>query len=218
MRRTKIDQKCYRIIPSHFPPIRLFERLLEPDELEDAYLLESLTNDRLRHEVGDIRLVPKEDIVCGEGTSAIMAAFTHIGSTGRFNTPLFGVYYAGLTLKTAIEESKNSRARFLSATNETALDFKMRCYICQVNADLVDLRDDDLAHDQHSYAYSQAKAVELRQKDEVGLLYRSVRNEGGECIAALRTKALIPPCQQSSHYLYHWDGKEISHVTELREI
>ena len=37
---------------------------------------ESLTNPRLRDEVGDIRLMPPEDRVYGDGASWIMAAFT----------------------------------------------------------------------------------------------------------------------------------------------
>jgi hypothetical protein len=58
-----LDCDSYRLVPSHFPPIALFENLLEPDELEAAYALESLTNDRLRDEVGDIALVDPKDRV-----------------------------------------------------------------------------------------------------------------------------------------------------------
>lgn len=42
---------CWRIIPSRFPPIQLFERVTEPDDLEAILELASLTNPRLRDEV-----------------------------------------------------------------------------------------------------------------------------------------------------------------------
>ena len=74
---------CWRIIPSRFPPIELFERVSDPGDLEAIYELESLTNPRLRDEVGDIRLVPPEDRVSGPGSSAIMAAFTHLEPRGQ---------------------------------------------------------------------------------------------------------------------------------------
>ena len=65
---------CWRIVPSRFPPIQLFERVTDPADLEAIIELESLTNDRLRDQVGDIRLVPEQDRISGPGTSTIMAA------------------------------------------------------------------------------------------------------------------------------------------------
>jgi len=73
---------CWRIIPSRFPPIDLFERVADPADLEAIYELESLTNDRLREEVGELQLVPSQDHISGRGTSYIMAAFTHLNLAG----------------------------------------------------------------------------------------------------------------------------------------
>jgi hypothetical protein len=39
----------------------------------------------------------------------------------------------------------------------------------------------------------------------------------GECIAALRPKALTPPAIQAGHYQFHWDGNAISHVLAVSE-
>lgn len=39
---------AYRIINSAFPPISVFEDTLDPADLDIAFALESLTNDRLR--------------------------------------------------------------------------------------------------------------------------------------------------------------------------
>ena len=45
-------QPCFRVISSRFPPIDLFERVASPEDWEALYWLESLTNPRLRDEVG----------------------------------------------------------------------------------------------------------------------------------------------------------------------
>jgi RES domain len=215
MRKQDVHCNTYRLIPSHFPPIALFENLLDPQDLEAAYALESLTNDRLQDQVGNITLVAPEDRVTGLGTTAIMAAFTHIGIESRFTVGRFGVYYAGLDLETAIAESRFSRSRFLRATNENAQILTMRCYQCLVNASLVDLRNDTLAHNPDSFAYAQAIGQQAKDQQELGVLYKSVRRLGGECIAALRPTALTPPAIQAGHYQFHWDGNAITDVLAI---
>lgn len=209
---TPVHGNTYRLIPSHFPPIALFENLLDASELDAAYALESLTNDRLQDEVGNIALVAPEDRMAGPGTTAIMAAFTHIGIPSRFTDGRFGIYYAGLSLETALAESRFSRGRFLRATDEPPQVLTMRCYHCEVHASLVDVRADEQVHNPDSFVYAQAIGRQLKSNNEMGILYRSVRHTGGECIAALRPKALTPPAIQAGHYQFHWDGNSIAHV------
>jgi hypothetical protein len=69
---SQVDRApCWRIIPSRFPPIGLFDR----------------------EEAGNLTLVPLEDRVSGPGTTPIMAAFTHLNPEGsRFSGGSFGVY------------------------------------------------------------------------------------------------------------------------------
>ena len=217
MLKVDVHSDSYRLIPSHFPPITLFENLLDPSELDAAYALESLTNDRLQDKVGNIALVPPEDRVTGPGTTAIMAAFTHVGVESRFTKGRFGVYYAGLDLDTAIAESKFSRARFMSATNEEPQLLTMRCYHCVVNAPLVDVRGDNKVHDRDSFIYAQALGEKLKHENELGILYRSVRHPGGQCVAVLRPPALTPPAIQAGHYQFHWDGNAITHILSVAE-
>src|SRR5689334_8160461 len=47
-------QPCFRTIPSRFPTIHLFERIADPADWDALYWLESLTNPRLRQEIGAI--------------------------------------------------------------------------------------------------------------------------------------------------------------------
>lgn len=216
MNKVVVRGSSYRFVASHFPPIQLFENLLEPNELEAAYALEALTNDRLRDEAGDISLVAREDRVTGPGTTAIMAAFTHIGIPSRFTAGSYGVYYAGLDKETAMKESVYSRARFLSTTDERPQILAMRCYHCRVDAELLDVTGLQQVHNPADYSASQALAARARRDNEPGLLYRSVRHEGGKCVALFKPNALLPPAEQAGHYHFHWDGREIAHVSESR--
>jgi len=180
---------CYRIIPSRFPPINLFEEVADPADLEVIYAIEALTNDRLRQEVGDIDLVPVEDRVSGPGTSPIMAAFTHLNSDGdRFTDGSFGVFYASPSVETAVAETKYHRAKFMLATKEPAQELDMRVYAVDLEADLHDIREMRETHEAYydpvSYGESQRFAVELRKAGSNGIVYGSVRHEDGECTAA----------------------------------
>ncbi len=212
----KLDWKHqYRIIPSEYPPINFFERLVDPELMDELYFIESLTNDRLRHEVGDIALIPAEDRITGPGTSPVMAAFTHTSPEcpSRFSDGSYGVYYAAKTLKTAIEETKHHRARFLSYTREEAGEIDMRVYIGEVIKPLHDVRGDDYQqlHQLNDWTPSQAFGQKMKAINSWGIVYRSVRDVGGECIAALRPPAVSTP-RQGPHLSYVWDGSQISDI------
>src|SRR5712691_2594821 len=132
---------CWRIIPSRFPPIDLFERVVDPAGLEAIYELESLTNDRLREEAGELQLVPSPDRISGRGTSYIMAAFTHLNPAGsRFSDGTYGVFYAARTLDTAIAETRYHREEFMRATAEPPMELDMRVLLADVQQRLHDIR------------------------------------------------------------------------------
>jgi hypothetical protein len=203
----------YRIVSSEFPPINLFETLVDPDLMDELYYLEGLTNERLRDEAGTIALVDREDRVCGPGSTPVMAAFTHIGVASRFSDGSFGVYYAAMTLHTAIAETSYHRARFLAYTREDAGEIDMRVYVGEVAKPLHDVRgaDYDHLHDPDDWRPSQAFGLAMRAVRSWGIVYRSVRDPGGECIAALRPSAVTIP-RQGPHLSYVWDGARIVRV------
>lgn len=198
----------HRLVPSKFPPIVLFEHLLDPDELDIAYELESLTNARLRDEAGDISLVPREDRLVGPGSSPIMAAFTHIGYPSRFSDGSFGVYYAGFSVETAIRETVYHRERFLASTAEPSCQIVMRQYISHVQKPLLDVRQQRELHAPDDYSPAQQFARQQRQTQTWGLHYQSVRHIGGECVAVFRPIAMSP-ATQGSHFAYYWNGSAI---------
>ncbi|MFN7098069.1 MAG: RES family NAD+ phosphorylase, partial [Gammaproteobacteria bacterium] len=142
----ELDWKAqYRIIPSTFPPINFFEDLVQPEDMDAAFYIESLTNDRLRQEVGDIALINAKDRIAGAGSSVIMAAFTHVGKPSRFTNGSYGVYYAAQHLETAIRETVYHRERFMQATQEAPMELAMRVYKGRVLKPMHDIRQEKYA-------------------------------------------------------------------------
>lgn len=212
-REIPLSVSTWRLVPSRYPTIKLFEDILDPKDLEAAYALESLTNDRYRDEVGELSLVTPEDRICGQGTSPIMAAFTHLNENGsRFSDGSYGVYYAALDLETAIKETIYHREIFLKTTNEKPQIITMRCYKALTNANYVDLRDNPAFHTD-DYSVTQIFGKRYRQNGHQGIYYKSVRNPAGECIGAFKPKA-IQPTIQCAHYGYVWDGHRITDYYE----
>ena len=219
---ARIEWKpCRRIIPSQFPPIQLFERIADPDDLEAIFALDALTNPRLRDEAGDIELVPPDDRVSGPGTTVIMAAFTHPNPNGgRFSDGAYGVFYAAKDLNTAIAETKHHREQFLRATAQTRMELDMRVYLIDLDGDLHDLRGRKATrphvYQNDSYAAGQHLARTLRAGGLNGIVYDSVRRSGGECVAVFRP-LLLSNARQERHLCYVWNGRKIETVYEKRE-
>lgn len=211
-----VDAPTWRLIPTHYPPIQLFESLLDADELEAAYELEALTNDRLRDQAGDIRLVAPEDRVVGQGSTPIMAAFTHIGYPSRFSQGHYGVYYAGFSEQTALKEALWSNQRRLEDSSEPEQMVTLRTYKARVVADLIDVRG-VARFRQEDWTPCQQYAAKRRDAGDMGLYYSSVRDPGGECLAALRPIALKPAIQTKVIQAY-WDGYAFTHVAEIKPL
>jgi hypothetical protein len=212
-------QKSYRVLAARHPPINVFENVVEPRQLEMAWYIESLTNDRLRDESGTAPRIEQQDRIQGPGASIVMAAFTHIGRSSRFSDGSYGVYYAAHSLETAVRETAYHRARFLAATHEPACEVDMRAYVGKPLKPLLDIRGSryEELHDPDSYAASQAFAKPHQARGEWGIVFRSVRHQGGECIAAFKPQAVSIPVAGAA-LAYVWDGQEISKVYEKSEV
>ena len=180
--------------------------------------IEGLTNDRLREEVGDLKLVPDKDRIFGPCTTPIMAAFTHLNPEGsRFSDGSYGVYYAAKKIDTAIAETIFHRERFLRATKELPIETDMRSYASDLNDQFHDIRGQKEARpelynpDPRRYGPAQSFADSLRAEGSNGIVYESVRDAGGECIAVFRPR-LLAPVVQGAHYCFVWDGESIAEI------
>ena len=220
LQRTQLRwQKHFRIIPSKYPPINFFENLIDSDMMDEVYFIESLTNDRLRDEVGDISLVKKEDRISGAGSSYVMAAFTHPMSS-RFSDGTFGIYYASKDMETAIKETVYHTENFLRFTQEPSGAHTKRVLQGKrfLNK-LIDIRDKkyQALHHANDLMTSRDFGADLKLQNESGILYHSVRHEGGLNVAILRPNIIELPVVQTRHLEYLWNGKKITHYLELGE-
>ncbi|XOV90116.1 MAG: RES family NAD+ phosphorylase [Pseudomonadota bacterium] len=215
---STVNAPVYRAILARYPQISLFERVSSAQDWEVLYAVESLTNPRLRDEVGDIRLVPLEDRVYGDGASWIMAAFTHPpvdGRGGRFNRD-FGIYYCTLDESVAVAESSFHRARFLRESRIDRATLEMRVIRAHLGpTTLQDVRHlvGDAIYDLDDYREAQRLGDALRAANSFGIHYQSVRAEG-ECFGVMRSRALSDAIH--FRYLrYHYEQGSIVRVESL---
>src|SRR5436190_427975 len=216
-RRTRW-RPSHRLVPSRFPPVGLFDRVAAPEDLDAVFELEAMTNDRLREEAGELALVPPEDRISGAGTTPIMAAFTHLSPEGsRFSDGSFGVYYCAQKVETALAEVRYHQEDFLLRTREGPLRLELRLYLADLDARLVDVRRLAECHYPDEYGPSRKLGSLLREEGRDGVLYRSVRPEGGLCAAVFRPR-LLRNCRQSKHYAFHFDGRSVTAIDELETV
>ncbi|TDV19331.1 RES family NAD+ phosphorylase [Paraburkholderia caballeronis] len=213
---------AYRVIPTRFPAVNLFDRVASAEDFDALYALETLTNDRLRTETGELDLVPRDERRFGAGYGPIMAAFTHLNPQGsRFSDGSYGVFYCARSRDTAIAETRYHAALFLAATEEPPLRQQMRLYTVIAQGEVADLRGDPaldpavLSPD--DYAAGQALGRAARTAGAPGIAYPSVRDAGGECLAALRT-TILRACHHAAYLEYNWNGQQIDMVFELSRV
>lgn len=209
-----------RLIESKYPPIDLFEDLADPEDWELLAAAEAKTNPRIAETIGNLDLVPVERRVAGPGASYVMAPFTHCSpdKPGRFHDGSFGAYYAARNFETAVAEVTYHQAqRLADSRDEPGWISDMRELVGAVQAELVDIRgggfESLLAPD--DYTPSQAFARQRRDAGINGIVYPSVRNLGGECLAAFWPDVVARPVQ-GRHFRYHWNGTRIDMIHELR--
>lgn len=186
--RSPCFRPTYRLIPSRFPPIGLFDGLAAPADMAAAMELAGWTNDRLVAERVN-RLPPESWPLGAANASVIMASFLHVPPGGmRFNGPLLGAWYAGDELKTSIAEVGHHLRRETIALGWASLSRDYRCYTADIDGLCLDLRKDAGRHgellDPVSYAASQAFGEEARSAGEAGILFPSQRRLGGSNVAA----------------------------------
>lgn len=214
---TVVDwDTTYRLIPSRYPPVDLFERIADPSEWEIIAAIEGLTNDRLRDEVGDISLVPVDQRVSGAGASPIMAAFTRVGFPTRFSDGTYGVYYASDSLEAAIREAAHHQARFLDRTAEPRARLELRNYAGSICCEMHDVRGArPEVHDPDSYAAAQRLGEAVREAGGNGVVFDSVRLRGAENVAVFRPNVLASRTGkahvvQGPHLVMEWDGARMT--------
>ncbi|MGO7633598.1 RES family NAD+ phosphorylase [Rhizobium leguminosarum] len=202
-RFAEAPHPSYRLIPSQFPPIGLFETVTRAADLEAVMELVGWTNDRL---VADrIRRLPEDQWVYGvANASIVMAAFLHVAPGGmRFNGPDLGAWYAADDLRTAAAEVGHHLRREAVARGVATMARTYRSYSANLIGDYLDIRGEERlrpeVYDGTSYVASQVLGEEVRSSGGAGILYDSVRLKGGVAIVAHRPRN-IQGVVQADHF------------------
>jgi RES domain-containing protein len=145
--------------------------------------------------LGESNLLPGigvHELLFGVPHGAIVnAAFTHAHPAGsRFNGPERGAWYAAFELRTARAEVAYHKAQELREIDWREPEtFAFDDYLADFRAPFHDIRNDK-AHagglDPDSYRRSQDLARELLAAGSAGIVYPSVRDSGGTCLACFR--------------------------------
>ena len=213
-------QNTCRLVPSLYPSRGILDTVATPEDLPLVVELESWTNDRISAELGTLHRLPREEWVVGRPmASVIMAAFCHPRPAGgRFNSPERGAWYAAEALATAHAEVVYHRSSELAEIGVFEARVQMRLYRADFQAMFHDVRAEVAAnvpyHDPVSYSASQRLARQLLDEGSNGVIYRSVRRPGGECIACFRP-ALVGNVRSGPHYEYHWQDTRTPRIRRL---
>lgn len=204
----------YRLIPSRFPPVGLFDTVATTADLNAVMELAGWTNDRL---VAERRArLPQSEWVFGRANSSIvMAAFLHAPLTGaRFNGPDLGAWYASADIRTAAAEVGHHLRREAVARRIPRLSRTYRTYWARLDGKHVDIRGRQPAMPElyapDDYRASQVFGEDLRKTAETGILYDSVRFVGGSNAAVFRPTCILDVTQA--------DHSEISVSAETKRI
>lgn len=199
----------HRLIPSRYPPVGILDLVSSADDLALVQELEGWTNDRISTELGILHTIPEEEWVIGTpNATAIMASFCHPPVGGYRFTKSRGAWYAAVEQETAIRETVYHRTKELLEIGVLETSVQMRAYLADFDCSFHDVRPSpafDDCHDPDSYHAGQALGEELLRNGSNGVVYRSVRHEGGECIACFRPP-LVLNVRQGTHLEYVWEG------------
>jgi hypothetical protein len=196
-------QPSWRLIPSRFPPIGLFDTVATAADLEAVMELAGWTNDRL---VADrLDRLPRAEWIYGRvNASIVMAAFLHVAPGGaRFNGPELGAWYAAAEINVAVAEVGHHLRREAVARGLAAATRTYRAYSARLDGAYLDIsgwresRPELYAPD--SYSASQAFGESFRAGGGDGILYGSVRLSGGMNVAAYRPSK-VNDVVQAAHY------------------
>jgi RES domain-containing protein len=193
--------RTHRLIPYRYSDRgRPILNLLAQDDdnmLSDLTELEGATNDRLLGENGKLPGISAIELVSGFRLAHIVnASFTHAHPLGgRFNGAGRGAWYAAFEMQTAQAEVAFHRAAELKEVGWNAEEVSPYIdYLADFRHGFHDIRDDpDFADclDQNSYTASQTLGLTLLTGGSAGIVYPSVRQEGGVCIACFRPPLVL---------------------------
>jgi hypothetical protein len=204
----------HRLVPSRHLPRGdsvLVAIADDDDHLRAIFELDAATNDRV---LAEGRLLPGigvEELVFAVPHAAVVnAAYCHANPLGsRFSGPDRGAWYAGFELATSQAEVGFHKSVQLAEIGRFEDTVTYDDYLSDFSASFHDLRHARgwrACLDPGSYVESQALAERLMETGSLGVVYPSVRQAGGTCLACFRP-ALVANVRREKTYRFTWEGR-----------
>ncbi len=205
----------HRLIPSKYLPggDSVLTSIADDKAHRDVIFdLDNATNDRLQAENDLLPGIGIHELVFAVPDYRIInAAFTHAHPRGsRFNGPDRGAWYAGFELETAQQEVAWHKSVEYAEIDYWNDSITHDDFFADFDGAFHDIRGSAgyeacLAPD--SYVAAQGLAAELLNAGSLGLVYPSVRYEGGTCIACFRP-AIVGNVRRDRRYRFTWDSEK----------
>lgn len=205
---VELASTWFRLIPSRFPPVSLYERVAPEADWEVLHSIEDLTNPRVQ-----ARKVLTGRAQIDEASARLQnwnhAPFTYLNPEGTWLLdPYIGALELYDCLQTALASSVRKRELFLSRTQEPPLDLDMRVLCTRVEGTFADLRDlDPLLTQSARWQIGE----QLLQTGVGGAVFQSPHRDAGDCLAVF-TGDVLQRSVQSEHYRFVWDGASIKSI------
>ena len=198
---------------------RLREAALAPladsaDELSLLAEIEGATSSRLIAEDRGLGALAADELVHGVSHAKfINASFAYAKprEPNRFNPADRGAWYAALAVENCLAEVGHHLTRALADAGDYNAVVEYGEMIASMSGVFVDLRDlpDHAALDPdkaRGYPAGNALAARTRAEGHNGIIYPSVRHDGGTCIAALWPN-VVQSVIQGAMYRLTWSGE-----------
>ena len=212
----------HRLIPSRYLPSGdsvLVEIADDTEHLQAIFELDAATNDRLQAAQQRLPGIGLEELVFGVPYAAVVnASFCHPHPLGaRFSSPDRGAWYAGFELETSQAEVAFHKSVELAEIGVFEDSVTYDDYLADFSASFHDLRTRTTASrdrasnertaclDPDSYVRSQELAEDLLAEGSLGIVYPSVRHDGGTCLACFRPP-LVANVRRDRTYRMTWSG------------
>jgi len=203
--------ETFRLIPSRFPPVNVYEGLIANDRQEEIVAVENLTNPRLRSLNRLKQNAPADTTSDPRLQNWNLAPFAYGNPDGSVffgeDRPCLEV---ALERQTALAVSVCRRQMFMEATNEAPIGVDMRMLCTPVDGKFWDLRGLEGRLGSFSKQQLHDLGAQLPAIAQ-GILYHPSERPTGTCLAVV-TGDVLQRAQQTVHFRYMWDGNCISQL------
>lgn len=205
------NREFYRLIPSRFPPVSVYEGLVANDRLGELAEAENRTNPRLQAKARLLQAYP--DSSSPKLQNWNLAPFKYINPEGsRFFGPTRPALELADGPQTALAVAAARRQIFLLRTKEPPTGLDMRMLRRPVTGQFIDFRD-------YPIGLSRDERWKLGSSLDSGVdgvIFHPPERPSATCVAVLRGDALGTVIQ-TVHYRFVWNGERISTIYSFDE-